>query len=93
MYACAELFWVLTNVSNKFVFRRFPLRGGSSPFSPPSCTPERHHSLLGVLNVKLAYMPSCMCPEVRLTPDQRISCSDVKKCFMASSGSLVFCTT
>jgi len=28
MYACAELFCVLTNVKNKFVFRRFPLRGG-----------------------------------------------------------------
>ena len=35
MYACAELFCVLTNVSNKFVFRRFPLRGGSSPLIPP----------------------------------------------------------
>jgi len=31
MYACAELFCALTNVSNKFVFRRFPLRWGSSP--------------------------------------------------------------
>jgi len=28
MYACAELFCVLTNVSNKFVFRLFPLKGG-----------------------------------------------------------------
>jgi len=25
IYACAELFCVLTYVSNKFVFRRFPL--------------------------------------------------------------------
>jgi len=32
--ACAELFCALTNVSNKFVFRRFPLRGGSSPLNP-----------------------------------------------------------
>ena len=39
MYACAELFCVLTNVSNKFVFRRFPLRGGSSPFIPPCVRP------------------------------------------------------
>jgi len=54
---------------------------------------KRHHSLFGVLNVKLAYMPSCIRPEVRLTPNQRILCSDVKKCFMASSDShLVFCT-
>jgi len=28
MYACAELFCVLTKVRNKFVFRRFLLRGG-----------------------------------------------------------------
>jgi len=40
MYACSELFCVLTNVSNKFVFRGFPLRGGSSPLSPtPACAP------------------------------------------------------
>ena len=31
---------VLTNVSNKFVFRRLPLRGGSSPLSPQrACAP------------------------------------------------------
>jgi len=54
---------------------------------------KRHHSLLGVLNVKLAFKPSCTRPEVRLTPDQPILCSDVKKCFMVSTGShLVFCT-
>jgi len=54
---------------------------------------KRHHSLFGALNVKLADMLSCQRPEVRLTPNQRILCSDVKKCFMASSGShLVFCT-
>ena len=35
MYACAELFCVLTNVSKKFVFRRFPLRG--EPRSSPPC--------------------------------------------------------
>jgi len=42
MYECAELFCVLTNVSNKFVFRRFPLRGGgSSPINPPlACAPD-----------------------------------------------------
>jgi len=34
MYAWAELFCVSRNVSNKFVFRRFTLRGGSSPLSP-----------------------------------------------------------
>jgi len=41
MYECAELFCVLTNVSNKlFVFRPFPLRGGgSSPLSPPLRAP------------------------------------------------------
>jgi len=48
MYACAELFYVLTNVSNKLVFRRFPLRGGSSstalraplvrPMTPMQCS-------------------------------------------------------
>ena len=37
MYACAELFCVLTNVSNKFVFRRFPLKGGLAPSAP--CLP------------------------------------------------------
>jgi len=37
MYVCAELFCVLTNVSNKFVFRRFPLRGALVPPSPPAC--------------------------------------------------------
>ena len=35
MYACAELFCVSTNVSNKFVFRRFPSRGGFSPLNSP----------------------------------------------------------
>ena len=39
MYACAELFCVLTNVSNKFVFRRFPLRGGSTPSVHPCVRP------------------------------------------------------
>jgi len=39
MYACTELFCVLTNVSNKFVFRRFPLRGVFSPLNPPACAP------------------------------------------------------
>jgi len=37
---------------------------------------KRHHSLLGVLNVKLMYVPSCIRLEVKLTPDQRILCSD-----------------
>ena len=39
MYACAELFCVLTNVVNKFVFRRFPLRGGGGSIAPsaPFC--------------------------------------------------------
>jgi len=36
MYACAE-FCVLTNVSNKYVFGRFPLRGGSA--APPLRAP------------------------------------------------------
>jgi len=34
MYACAELFCVLTNFSNKFVFKRFPLRGALTPSAP-----------------------------------------------------------
>jgi len=56
------------------------------------------HSLLGVLNVKLANMSSgitCIQPEVRLPLDQWISRSNCcEKNFMASPGSLpVFCTT
>jgi len=51
---------------------------------------------LGVLNVKLGYVPSCKRPEFKLTPDQRTVFWEVtvmKKCIMASSGSLlVFCT-
>jgi len=39
MYACAELFFVLTNVSNKFVFRQLWLRGGISSLSPPCVRP------------------------------------------------------
>ena len=39
MYACAELYCVWTNVSNKFVFRRFPLRGGLAPSAPTACAP------------------------------------------------------
>jgi len=39
MYACAELFCVLTNVSNKFVFGRFPLRGALAPSAPPLRAP------------------------------------------------------
>jgi len=39
MYACAELFRVFTNVRNKFVFRRFSLRGGSIPLRPPLRAP------------------------------------------------------
>jgi len=40
------------------------------------------------------YMPSCIRPEVRLSLDQRILCSDCcKKCTMSSPGSiLLFCT-
>ena len=54
---------------------------------------KRHHSWLGVMNVKLAYMRSCIRPEVRVTPNQCILCSDVNKCFMANASSLVvFCT-
>jgi len=55
---------------------------------------KRQHSLLGVLNVKLIYMPNGVRPEVGLTPDQRILCCDsCEKCFMPSSCShLVFCT-
>jgi len=39
---------------------------------------KRQHSLLGdgVLNVKLAYMPSWIRPEVRLPLDQRFLRSD-----------------
>jgi len=39
MYAYGELFCVLTNVSNKFVFRRFPLRRGALAPSAPLRTP------------------------------------------------------
>jgi len=57
---------------------------------------KRRHSLLEVLNVKLAYVPSCKRPEFKLTPDQRTVLwvvTVVRKCIMASSGSLlVFCT-
>jgi len=55
---------------------------------------KRYHSLLGVLNVKLAYMPSCIRPEVRLhLINEFCGVIVVKKCIMASSGSLlVFCT-
>jgi len=35
MYACAQLFCVLTNVSNKFLFRQFPLRGAIPPLRAP----------------------------------------------------------
>jgi len=37
---------------------------------------KHHHSLLGALSVKLAYVPGCIRPEVRLTPDQYILRSD-----------------
>jgi len=55
MYACAELFCVLTNVSNKFVLRRFPLRGGSSPLSPHLPAPL---NLFGVVIVKKGMIAS-----------------------------------
>jgi len=44
--------------------------------------------------MKLPCMPSCIRPEVRLTLDKRILCSDCcEKIYMASSSShLVFCT-
>ena len=56
----------------------------TSPFIAWSV--EREASLLD--------MPSCIRPEVRLTLDQCILCSDCcEKCIMASSGNLVlFCT-
>ena len=44
MYACAELFCVLTNVSNKFVFRRFPLRGALTPSATHCVRPWSHIS-------------------------------------------------
>ena len=50
MYACAELFCVLTNVSNKFVLRRFPLRGGRGAIAP-SALPLR--APLAAVNRKL----------------------------------------
>jgi len=55
---------------------------------------KRHHPLLGMLNMKVVYMLSCISPKVALTPDQRILRSDCcEKCIMASSGSLlIFCT-
>jgi len=46
--------------------------------------------------MKLAYVRSCKRPEFKLTPDQRTVfwiVTVVKKCIMASSGSLlVFCS-
>jgi len=45
-----------------------------------------HHSLLEVLNVKLAYMPSCIPPEVHLI-NVFFVVIIVKKCIMASSRS------
>jgi len=44
MYACAELLCVLTNVSNNFVFRRYPLRGDLAPSAAPACAPGELHS-------------------------------------------------
>ena len=41
MYACAELFCVLTNVSNKFVFRRFPQRSRPLSHLPLAWAPGR----------------------------------------------------
>jgi len=52
---------------------------------------KRHHSLLEVLNVKLACMPSCIPPEFHLI---NVFCVVivVKKRIMASSGSrFVYC--
>jgi len=55
---------------------------------------KRHNSLLGVLNMKPAYMPGCIRPEFSLTPDQRILCSDCcEKMYYVGSGSpLALCT-
>jgi len=56
MYACAELFCVLTNVSNKFVFRRFPLKGGGSiPLSPSLRAPLRVYVVKDVLRVEVVF--------------------------------------
>jgi len=48
-----------------------------------------HHSLLEVLNVKLAYMPSCIPPEVHVI-NVFFVVIVVKKCIMASSRSRFF---
>jgi len=42
------------------------------------------YSLLELLIVKLAYMPSCICPEVRPPFDQNVFCVAIvdKKCIM-----------
>jgi len=57
---------------------------------------KRHHSLLGVLSVMLVYMPSCIRPEVRLTPDQRILWSDCSEKMyyglLRQSSRILFCT-
>jgi len=45
MYECAELFCVLTNVSNKFVFRRFPLRGALAPSATPCVRPLLYYDV------------------------------------------------
>jgi len=49
MYACAELFCVLTKVRNKFVFRRFLLRGGALVPSSPLRAPLGAHQVITLL--------------------------------------------
>jgi len=42
---------------------------------------KRQHSLLGVLNVNLTYVPKCIRPEISLPLDQRILCDCCEKIY------------
>jgi len=87
MYACVELFCVSTNVSNKFVFRRFPLRrrGGSSPLSPPACAPVLKTRLDEVYpNVFIALRIILSCPDTVASPKRSLSKLKLIKTFKRS---------
>jgi len=80
MYACAELFCVLTNVSNKFVFRRFPLMGGGyRPLSPLRAplgpTGEICSFLRDLKRLAFAILPSGVGAGVQATGDSRPTAS------------------
>jgi len=51
---------------------------------------KRQHSLLGAMNMKLACMPGCVSPEVRLPLDQRICVLIVVKNVLWPAQEVVF---